>query len=148
MANKRFFVFYNPVTGEFERAGAGDVLGNIVGTEVQAGEVYDKGDLLVTSKADSKAYKADATDDDLREVAFIALESAPVIDEVHQVALPGNEIPGLTLDEGEPYFLDPANPGKMTKTPPSTTGHWVVKVGVASSDTELVFNPSPMKIKL
>lgn len=42
---------------------------------------------------------------------------------------------GLTF--GTEYFLDPANPGKITSTPPSTVGQCVTLVGIALSTTEL-----------
>ena len=35
------------------------------------------------------------------------------------------------------YFVDPANPGKITATPPTTVGQCVVIVGMAISSTEL-----------
>lgn len=41
------------------------------------------------------------------------------------------------------YYLDPANAGKITATPPSTAGHYVVKVGVAISTTELKLDIEP-----
>lgn len=41
------------------------------------------------------------------------------------------------LSFGTKYFLDPANPGKITSTVPSTVGQCVTLVGVALSTTEL-----------
>lgn len=38
---------------------------------------------------------------------------------------------------GTKYFLDPANPGKITSTVPTTVGQCVTLVGVALSTTEL-----------
>ena len=35
------------------------------------------------------------------------------------------------------YFLDPANPGKITSTPPTTVGQVVSKIGKAISTTDL-----------
>lgn len=42
-----------------------------------------------------------------------------------------------SLTPGSRYFLDPDNPGKLTTTPPSTTGQTVVFVGTALSATDL-----------
>ena len=42
---------------------------------------------------------------------------------------------GLTFNT--PYYLDPANPGKLTATAPSTVGQLVVLVGVAISSTDM-----------
>jgi hypothetical protein len=38
---------------------------------------------------------------------------------------------------GTRYFLDPATVGKMTATPPATTGQCNVLIGIALSTTEL-----------
>jgi len=41
------------------------------------------------------------------------------------------------LTPGAVYFLDPATPGKLTSTPPSAAGQFVVRVGKALSSTKL-----------
>jgi hypothetical protein len=48
---------------------------------------------------------------------------------------------GLTF--GTNYFLDPANPGKITSTPPTTVGQCNVLVGIALSTTELELQIEP-----
>jgi hypothetical protein len=48
---------------------------------------------------------------------------------------------GLTF--GTEYFLDPANAGKITATPPTTVGQCNVLVGVALSATELELQITP-----
>lgn len=40
------------------------------------------------------------------------------------------------LTPGANYFLDPANPGKLTTTAPTTVGEFVVRIGYALSATE------------
>lgn len=42
---------------------------------------------------------------------------------------------GLTANT--PYFLDPATAGKITSTPPTTVGQYIVELGTALSTTEL-----------
>ena len=42
-----------------------------------------------------------------------------------------------SLTPGARYFLDPDNPGKLTTTPPTTTGQTVVAIGKAISATDL-----------
>lgn len=44
---------------------------------------------------------------------------------------------------GTQYFLDPANAGKITATPPTTVGQCNVLVGIALSTTELELQISP-----
>ncbi len=41
------------------------------------------------------------------------------------------------LSPGTVYYLDPATPGKITATPPSSVGQYVVRIGLALSTTEL-----------
>ena len=48
---------------------------------------------------------------------------------------------GLTFNT--PYYLDPANPGKLTATAPTTVGQLVVLVGVAISSTDLEMDIQP-----
>jgi hypothetical protein len=44
------------------------------------------------------------------------------------------------LVAGTAYYLDPANPGKLTATAPSTVGQLVTFIGIASSTTDLEFD--------
>lgn len=44
---------------------------------------------------------------------------------------------------GAYYFLDPANVGKITATPPTTTGQVNVLIGIALSGTELELEITP-----
>jgi hypothetical protein len=48
---------------------------------------------------------------------------------------------GLTA--GSVYYLDPATPGKLTVTAPTTAGQYVVRVGLALSTTELDIGINP-----
>lgn len=48
---------------------------------------------------------------------------------------------GLTF--GTYYFLDPATPGKITSTPPTTTGQVNTLIGIALSGTELELEIAP-----
>jgi hypothetical protein len=44
---------------------------------------------------------------------------------------------------GTLYFVDPANPGKITSTVPTTAGQTVTLVGIALSTTELELTIQP-----
>lgn len=58
------------------------------------------------------------------------------------VYLPGDENTHKTgLTPGADYYSDPATPGGVTATIPSTSGTVVEYVGTAVSATELSFNP-------
>lgn len=59
----------------------------------------------------------------------------------------GAIIPGFTgLTPGAQYFLSDSVPGGITTTPVTASGHALQKVGVASSATELIFDPDPNPI--
>jgi len=45
---------------------------------------------------------------------------------------------GAYLTPDAPYFLSPFSPGKLTATPPTTTGQIVQQVGIAQSTTTLM----------
>lgn len=47
------------------------------------------------------------------------------------------------LSPGLDYYLDPATPGGVTSTPPSTAGQTLQKVGKAITATSLDFQPQP-----
>lgn len=49
------------------------------------------------------------------------------------------DVGGLSF--GDWYYIDPATPGKLTKTAPSTGGQYVAPVGNALSTTMIVVNP-------
>jgi hypothetical protein len=48
-------------------------------------------------------------------------------------------LPGFTgLTPGAAYYADPANPGDITSTVPTTLGYWIIPVGVAITATQLL----------
>jgi hypothetical protein len=42
---------------------------------------------------------------------------------------------------GTKYFLDPSTAGKLTTTPPTTVGQYLVYIGTAFSTTEMMLDP-------
>ena len=51
------------------------------------------------------------------------------------------------LTPGTVYYLDPATAGMLTSTAPTTTGQYVVRVGLALSTTELdISTTAPIKL--
>lgn len=45
------------------------------------------------------------------------------------------------LTQGADYYMDPTTAGKITSTPPSTVGQYVVNLGTAQDTQNLQFNP-------
>jgi len=51
------------------------------------------------------------------------------------------------LTPGSPYYLDPATAGMLTVTAPTTVGQFVVRVGLATSTTEMDISiTAPIKL--
>lgn len=48
---------------------------------------------------------------------------------------------GLTFKQR--YYLDPANAGKLTATPPTTVGQFICEIGIGLSTTEMKINILP-----
>lgn len=60
------------------------------------------------------------------------------IDQGHGTVMAGL-LAGFTgLTPGAAYYADPANPGDITATVPTTLGYWIVPVGMAVSATQLI----------
>ena len=68
----------------------------------------------------------------------IAIEGVVTATTTQWDAVVTSESGGLT--PGSNYFLDPANVGALTTTPPSTVGQYVCLVGQAISTTEMKIN--------
>ena len=43
-----------------------------------------------------------------------------------------------SIDAGDTYFLSASSPGSLTKTPPTTAGHYVTLVGEAGTSNQIV----------
>lgn len=81
-----------------------------------------------------------------RAIANSTLERATVVGLAETTKLAGEPVRVLTLGKtaatglspGEQYFLSAASPGSITATPPSANGNYVVFVGEACSNSELI----------
>lgn len=94
---------------------------------------------LAYVKTDGTFDLADATAVGKEAIGFI--EAGVAQGEVASLLGAGNTMTGLSgLTPGASYFLA-TTPGELTATPPSTAGNVFLKVGVALSATELLFQP-------
>jgi hypothetical protein len=56
-----------------------------------------------------------------------------------RVIVSGQVVAGTqTLDAGDLFFLSAASAGSITKTPPTTAGHFLTFVGEAANTSELI----------
>lgn len=107
----------------------------VAGAAVTAGEV-------VYASADGSVQEAQANADATSRVAGIALNSAALgEDAIYQSAGVVTGLSGLTFNTF--YYLSATTPGLLTSTPPSTTGQYVVLVGLALTSTDLLLLSEP-----
>ena len=104
-----------------------------------AGEAITAGN-MVYFKSDSKVYKAQA--DGLAAEANVLgiAQSTVALDATVPVLLMGQDSNQAALTAGTVYYLS-ATAGTLTATPPSTAGHTIVKVGVATGTTSIQVAP-------
>ena len=87
-----------------------------------------------------KCAKADASDINKVAIGFIkeSVTTGGTVNVYFEGTIGG--LSGLTV--GDVYFLSDSTPGTVQNTPPTVTGHVVVRVGVAVSATEIQFERS------
>ena len=110
----------------------------VVGYKVNAFENVTQGDVLYSRSSDGQVGKAIANDTlDKAVVAGIAETTVTAGNEV-RVIVTGQVAVSTSLDPGDMYFLSAASAGSLTKTPPTTAGHYVTLVGEAGTSNQIV----------
>ena len=114
----------------------------VVGYKVNVFENVTQGDVLYSRSSDGQVGKAIAndTDDKARVVGFVETT-------VSAGTLVRCIVEGVTplsgLDPGDHYFLSASSAGAIVKTPPTSSGHFVTRVGEAATTTSLVVKTEP-----
>tara|TARA_Y100001937_G_C7086678_1_gene315686 strand:+ start:215 stop:745 length:531 start_codon:yes stop_codon:yes gene_type:complete len=106
-------------------------------------EAVTEGDALFMRTSDGKVGKASAANG-LLENSFVIgfAQISALADESLQVVVAGlKDISGL--DAGDLFFLSATTSGGITKTPPSTAGQAVVRIGEAATNTKLSIQIEP-----
>ena len=110
----------------------------VVGYRVNAFENVTQGDVLYSRTSDGQVGKAIANDTlDKAVVAGIAETTVTAGNEV-RVIVTGQVAVSTSLDPGDLYFLSATSAGSLTKTPPTTAGHYVTLVGEAGTTNQIV----------
>ena len=110
----------------------------VVGYVVNAFEDVTQGDVLYSRTSDGQVGKAIANDTlDKAVVAGIAETTVTAGNEV-RVIVTGQVAVSTSLDPGDLYFLSATSAGGLTKTPPTTAGHYVTLVGEAGTTNQIV----------
>ena len=114
------------------------VVFKVVGYVVNAFENVTQGDVLFARASDGQVGKAIANDTlDKAVVAGIAETTVTAGNRV-RVIVTGQVAVSTSIDPGDMYFLSAASAGSLTKTPPTTAGHYVTLVGEAGTSNQIV----------
>ena len=105
-------------------------------------EDVNQGDAVYSRSTDGHVGKAiaNATEDKAQVAGFVETTKSS-----------GSEVRVITrgiiatsgLDTGDLYFLSAASPGAIVKTPPSTAGQFVTRVGEAGSTGQFIVKVEP-----
>lgn len=131
--------------GQTSRIGSGGGNSSIA---VTAGENLTANDAVYISKGSGngdtgrtagQAYKVDATNDNRMEFVGFASQTVSAAATINiQIA---GELSGFTgLTQGVPLFAHPSTPGAYTQTVPSSTGIWLIPLGMATATTKIAIN--------
>ena len=115
------------------------VVFKVVGYQAEAFENVSQGDAIYSRASDGKVGKAVANGTlDQATVAGFA-ETTQTAGQIVRVIISGQVAAGTqTLDAGDVFFLSAASAGSITKTPPTTAGHFLTFVGEAANTSELI----------
>ena len=114
------------------------VVFKVVGYKVNVFENVTQGDVLYSRSSDGQVGKAIANDTlDKAVVAGIAETTVTAGNEV-RVIVTGQVAVSTSIDPGELYYLSASSTGSLTKTPPTTAGHYVTLVGEAGTSNQIV----------
>ena len=121
---------------------AGRTVYAVAGFLAEGFEDVVQGEALYSRSSDGKVGRAVAND---------TLDKATVVGFAQTSKLAGEEVrvlivgtlAGSGYDAGDLYYLSNATAGAITKTPPSTAGHHVTRVGEAASASEFMIQIEP-----
>ena len=124
---------------DFRQTMPNPVVFKVVGYQAEAFENVSQGDAIYSRASDGKVGKAVANGTlDQATVAGFA-ETTKTAGQTVRVIVSGQVVAGTqTLDAGDLFFLSAASAGSITKTPPTTAGHFLTFVGEAANTSELI----------
>jgi len=127
------------VLEDFRQTMPNPIVFKVVGYQAEAFENVSQGDAIYSRASDGKVGKAVANGTlDQATVAGFA-ETTKTAGQTVRVIVSGQVVAGTqTLDAGDLFFLSAASAGSITKTPPTTAGHFLTFVGEAANTSELI----------
>tara|TARA_B100001248_G_C27319034_1_gene425822 strand:+ start:381 stop:833 length:453 start_codon:yes stop_codon:yes gene_type:complete len=127
---------------DLKNAFPGIVAQKVTGYETTAFENLNQGDAVYSRASDGQIGKAIASS--TLDKAFVAgfVETTVSQGQTARVIVAG-AIANSGLDAGDEYYLSAASAGAIVKTPPSTAGQYVTRVGEAVNTAQLVIRLEP-----
>ena len=127
------------VLEDFRQTMPNPIVFKVAAYRTEAFENVSQGDALYSRASDGKVGKAVANGTvDQATVAGFA-ETTKTVGQTVRVIVSGQVVAGTqTLDAGDLFFLSAASAGSITKTPPTTAGHFLTFVGEAANTSELI----------
>jgi hypothetical protein len=120
----------------------GQITNKINGFAAIAAENLNQGDAVFSRTSDGKLEKAIANDtqDKARVAGFVetTITAGSLV-----TCIVAGITPVAGLDPGDSYFLSASSAGAIVKTPPSSSGHFVTRVGEAATTASLVVRTEP-----
>tara|TARA_R100000458_G_scaffold4515_1_gene3639 strand:- start:347 stop:817 length:471 start_codon:yes stop_codon:yes gene_type:complete len=115
---------------------------SVIGYQSIVFENVLQGEALYCRASDGKVGKAIANDTaDKALVAGFAQTSKNTGQSVNVIVR--GLIATTGLDQGDEYYLSNASAGAITKTPPTTSSHYLTRIGEAAGSTELIIKLEP-----
>ena len=127
------------VLEDFRQTMPNPIVFKVVGYQAEAFENVSQGDAIYSRASDGKVGKAVANGTlDQATVAGFA-ETTKTVGQTVRVIVSGQVVAGCrSFDAGDLFFLSAASAGSITKTPPTTAGHFLTFVGEAANTSELI----------
>ena len=127
------------VLEDFRQTMPNPIVFKVVGYQAEAFENVSQGDAIYSRASDGKVGKAVANGTLDQAIVAGFAETTQTAGQIVRVIVSGQVAAGTqTLDAGDLFFLSAASAGSITKTPPTTAGHFLTFVGEAANTSELI----------
>jgi len=114
----------------------------VTGYQAVAFENVTQGDAVYSRASDGQVGKAIANDTLDKAIVAGVVETTKSAGQTVKVIVSGI-VTTSGLDLGDQYYLSAASAGTITKTPPSSAGQYITRIGEAGSTGQLIIRVEP-----
>jgi len=114
----------------------------VTGYQAVAFENVTQGDAVYSRASDGQVGKAIANDTLDKAIVAGVVETTKLAGQTVKVIVSGI-VTTSGLDLGDQYYLSTASAGAITKTPPSSAGQYITRIGEAGSTGQLIIRVEP-----